>query len=391
MKIQYKLGLIALGLIALTSCEMNDPIADVAQIGQRVPTCFWEVGSTSAKAGEYVSFKGKYYTEDGHTPSHSEVWYNITQEDMIEAVSQLGGLKYSKAISVKEEMRTNQCIAKYSHKKAIWTVSDSVFDESQNGEYGYQWMIIDSVKISETLTPYTWKNPVQWGQKEEEHLAMLPTGFVEEFEAYMDSALMLDGAYENLRRVFIDHPFTNEQIKSVNEAYRVNIPLMDGSKYDVSDPQSLVAYKDSLWYDYNNSGIVKKVGNNEVIIPTDTIGYYYELNGEYIIADDVVLIDKDYYLPDSITPVYPVFDSSPWVFSRLDPNLGAVVTTVRPEYIPAFKQLVGYVTFPEWIHSSSEGYVISLNRGYLLDATFRVVDESGNVGVAFNKYTITVN
>lgn len=398
MKLQYKLGLIALGLIAFSSCEKNDPIADMAQIGQRVPTCFWEVGSTTGKAGEYVSFKGKYYTEDGHTPSHSEVWYNVSREDFIEATSQLGGLKYSKAISLKEEMRTNQCIAQYSHSKAIWTVSDSIVDTTATGEYGYQWMIIDSVKISETLIPDTWKNPTEWGTKEEEQMAKyIPEGFVKEFEEYMDSALMLDGAYENLRKVYTDYAFTNEQIQAVNNAHNVNLPLMDETKYDPSDSESLKKYKSKLWYDYNNFTkiVIKTEGRKEieeeVAANTDIIGYYYELEGEPVMADSIIKTETGEYLPDSITPVYPVYDSAPWVFSRLNPNSGSVVSTVRPEYINAFKQLVEYVTFPEWIYSSSDGYVISFNRGYLLDATFKVIDESGNVGVAFNKYTITVN
>ena len=58
MKIQFKLGIMALGLLAFSSCEKNDPMADNMQIGEYVPTAYWEVGSTACKAGETFSFSG---------------------------------------------------------------------------------------------------------------------------------------------------------------------------------------------------------------------------------------------------------------------------------------------------------------------------------------------
>ncbi len=402
MKLQYKLGLMAVGALAFTSCEMNDPVADNAEIGQRVPTCYWEVGSTTCKAGDYFSFKGKYYTEDGHTPVRSEVWYNVKREDYFEATAQLGGLKYSKAVTITEEMRSNQCIAQFDHRKAVWTVSDSVFDTSETGEYGYQWMIIDSVPVSETLIPVMWSRPVAWGAEEEKSFSdYAPAGFAEEFEHHMDSVIVLDANYENLRRVFTNHPFTNEQIAAVNAACGVELPLMDPTKYDEADPQSLVTYKSKLWYDYNNYTEIVVTGRKEeeVAAHTEIVGYYYtkfvnDSTTEYVevTVDEIITNEKgDYLKSDESIPVYAVYGSAPWVFSRRDFNSGQVVSTVRPKYIPAFAMLVGYVTFPEWIYSSTDGYVVSFTRGYLLDATFKVIDESDNEGVAYNKFTISVN
>lgn len=402
MKLQYKLGLMAVGVLAFTSCEKNDPVADNAEIGERVPTCYWEVGSTTCKAGDHFSFKGKYYTEDGHTPVRSEVWYNVKREDYFEATAQLGGLKYSKAVTITEEMRADQCIAQFDHSKAVWTVSDSVLDTSETGEYGYQWMIIDSVPVSETLIPVMWSKPVAWGAEEEKAFAdYAPAGFAEEFEHHMDSVIVLDANYENLRRVFTNHPFTNEQISAVNAACNVALPLMDPTKYDESDPNSLVTYKSKLWFDYNNYSTIKKVNgkDEEVAAHTEIVRYYYAVANvdgttDYVEVgiNDIITNDKgDYLKSDESIPVFAVYDSAPWVFSRRDFNSGQVVSTVRPEYISAFGMLVSYVTFPEWICSSTDGYVVSFTRGYLLDATFKVVDESGNVGVAYNKFTISVN
>ena len=67
------------------------------------------------------------------------------------------------------------------------------------------------------------------------------------------------------------------------------------------------------------------------------------------------------------------------VFSRYSDDLGSVVTTVRPQYIAAFKALVEPITFQEWIHGN-DGYAIAFSRSYTLKAKFRVYDTEGNIG-----------
>ena len=63
MKLQYKLGIMALGLVAFTSCEKNDPFADHLEIGERVPTVYQEVGSTAAKA-DLLELGAHHYIDD---------------------------------------------------------------------------------------------------------------------------------------------------------------------------------------------------------------------------------------------------------------------------------------------------------------------------------------
>mgnify|MGYP000783160504 FL=1 len=62
MNLKYKLGATALALIAMTSCETNDPFSDIMDAGQPVPTVTWSVGSTVAAAGDSIEISGKYYT-----------------------------------------------------------------------------------------------------------------------------------------------------------------------------------------------------------------------------------------------------------------------------------------------------------------------------------------
>lgn len=61
MNLKYKLGATALALIAMTSCETNDPFSDIMDAGQPVPTVSWSVGSTVAAAGDSIEISGNWF------------------------------------------------------------------------------------------------------------------------------------------------------------------------------------------------------------------------------------------------------------------------------------------------------------------------------------------
>ena len=151
MKIQFKLGIMALGLLAFSSCEKNDPMADNMQIGEYVPTAYWEVGSTACKAGETFSFSGKYWTEDGYTPDHSEVWYSVVRSQESSASLKLAGtlMSYTKAVAEEDTVRTSQSIASFPHADAVWD--------------GYEFVITGTVPTSSTLAPLKWA-PKVWDE-----------------------------------------------------------------------------------------------------------------------------------------------------------------------------------------------------------------------------------
>ncbi len=379
MKLQYKLGIMALGLIAFTSCEKNDPFADHLEIGQRVPTCYWEVGSTACKAGGYFSFKGQYYTEDGHTPSHSEVWYTVARTDEGSATAKIAGpsFAYTKQINSTDTVRTDQSILRFDHSLAVWD--------------GYEFVLTDSVPVSETLTPVSWNSPADWKAEVKNFNAYFPANFAEEFEKAADSLIVTDANYNALRYLYINYAFSNERFAEINAQFGTEFPT--DIKYSETDAQEGATDKSTRWYDYANP---KTSGKAPAVV-----GYYYttiDKKGNPVyheVKPDSVYADESgnmIWANDSTTRTYAVYDSAPWVFSRYDDDLGSVVSTVRPEYIAAFLALVEPITFDEWIYSDSDKkYIIAFKRNYFLNTGFRVFDTEGNVGIAHTSYKIDIN
>ncbi len=385
MKLQYKLGIFALGLVAFTSCEKNDPFADHLIIGQPVPTCYWEVGSTVCKAGESFSFKGQYYTEKGHTPSHSEVWYNVTLTDEASATAKLAGtgFTYTKQFSIsEEEVRMNQSIYKFDHSLAVWD--------------GYEFVLTATVPVSESLVPINWNTPKEWEKTEKNKFATyFPEGFAEEFENAVDSLIVTDNYYNSLRYLYANYAFTNERFAEINAQFGTEFPT--DIKYSETDKQASVTDKMNRWFDGSNP-YNPNPGSTDPVPPADTVAYYYPtLNGETVVYNRITkeeAVKDDFgtyrYAADKSIIVYPIYASAPWVFSRYDDDKGAVVSTVIPEYIEAFKALVEPITFQEWI-KGDDGYAISFKRKFVLDANYRVFDTDGNEGVAHTSYQIEIN
>lgn len=411
MKLQYKLGIMALGLVAFTSCEKNDPIADNMQIGQPVPTCYWEVGSTAAKAGDSFSFKATYYTEKGHTPDYSQVWWDVTRSDEYEVSAKLAGssFSYTKSLASEDIVRVNEHSDPFDHSlaaldtvlvdgyykyfdtiKGQWVeVQDSIVKLEQPTT---QYSLVGVVPVSETLVPVTWNSPKgDW--KEDNYQAKFdtyfPAGFADEFEAAVDSLIVTDGNYNALRYLYINYAFTNERFVEINAQFGTNFPT--DIAYDENDDQAGATDKSTRWIDYNNPKVSGKAA--------PVVGYYYQtiVDGEVVYNEVTIAeVEKDesgvdVLIADHSQRVYEVYESADWVFSRYSDDLGSVVTTVRPEYIPAFSALVEPITFEEWIHSSSDGYALSFKRKYYLNTKFKVFDTDGNIGVSSYTYTIEIN
>ena len=395
MKLQYKLGIMALGLVAFTSCEKNDPFADHLHIGERVPTCYWEVGSTTCKAGEAFSFKGTYYTEDGHTPDYSQVWWDVKRTDVLEVTAKLAGSSFSyKQIGGESDLnvRVNEHSDPFDHSlakldtvlvdkyysyydsvKGIWiTLEDSTVKAEKPLN---QYSITGVVPVSETLSPIKWNNPTEWDQKKFE--TYFPEGFADKFEKTVDSLIVKDANYSSLRYLYINYAFTNERFAEINAQFGTDFPT--DIAYDESDAQAGATDKSTRWIDYNNPADPKK--------GSPVVGYYYQtiVDGE-VVYNEVAIAEVEQnaeganvLIANPEIRVYEVYESAPWVFSRYSDDLGSVVTTVRPQYIAAFKALVEPITFQEWIHGN-DGYAIAFSRSYTLKAKFRVYDTEGNIG-----------
>lgn len=370
MKLLNKSLMIALAsAFALTSCGDRDILNDVVDAGQAVPTAYWEVGSTTAKAGETFTFQGKYNVEPGKQVAYSEVWYRVKRDESAAATVKLGGASfaYTKTYSATDTLRSYQPIARFDHSLAEWD--------------GYEFVVKGEVGVSRTLSPVAWADAENWDQ--ERFDSYYPKGFASEFCDEVIKYLTADSTYYSaLRTVYINYPFTNEQIKEVNAKCNVSLP----DNIDMTKDDQGVAEKSDLWY-------FTSVASENAIT-----GYYYtqvDAAGNtvvYEIAKDAPTFGEDGKATYNGASCYPVYDAAPWVFCRYDDDLGAVISTVRADYLKAFAELLKVVKFQEWIYDSSDqAYKIDFSRKYSLDAQFRVYDTDGQEGIANDVRVISIN
>lgn len=383
MKIQYKLGLMAMGLLAFTSCEKHDLVADNMAIGQRVPTVYWALGSTACKAGEAFTFEAQYYTEDGHTPDHSEVWYSVIRSDEAKAtVKLISSLNYTKQATITDTIRPMLCMAWFAHSKAVWKE--------------HQFVLNGSVPTSETLAPLSWQhtaydeNNKEWNDSIWKRFhGYFPEGFETEFLADVKSKLM-DVSNENaLRDMFLNYDgFTVEYMKNINAKYGTALPddfIVGQAGADKSDK----------WYRITDTSLDedKKAALKE---------YYYidDAGKDHAVAIDDVTVDEAtgnvLYNDNGVNRFcYAVYDASPWLYCRFDNDKGSVVTTVIEDekYQKAFSEMIDAISFPRWIlGGASDGfYVATFSRKHVLSTVFKVVDTEGNVGVYTTPYEVTLN
>ena len=357
MNIKYSSLTLALAALTLGSCAKHDIIGDNAALGERVPTTYWEVGSTTCKAGEEFSFKGKYYTEDGHTPDHAEVWYSVQRDETASATVKLPGntLSYTQTVNSSELVRADQLIVSFPHSMAEWD--------------GHEYVLNAFVPTSTTLSPVDWKSPAEWDQAKYD--TYYPADFAQEFCDKVVEYLTKDSTYLSaLQNTYINYPFTNDQFAAVNAKYGVSLP----TDIDETKPE---ADKSDRWFS-------TRVANENKIV-----GYYYntiDQNGATIVHE----VAKDYVNPD--VNLYPIYESSPWLFCRYDDEVGAIINSVRAEYMPAFKELVQQISFQDWIYdSANKCYSVTFGRTYSLESSFHVVDTEGNRGKAADIRTISIN
>jgi len=370
MKTKYSILLFGMGFALMSaSCAKHDLIDEQVIVGQEVPTCYWEVGSTTCKAGESFSFQGKYTVGyDNASPDHSEIWYRVNRSDVASASVALAGstMSYNKSVSAVDTMRTFTPIVTYAHSLAEWD--------------GHEFIIKGEVPVSRTLSPVTWKEVAVFDQDKFD--AYYPAGFQKEFTAEVVDLLTKDSTYYNaLRTVYINYPFTNAQFAEVNTKYGVNLP----ANFDESDPGKATSDKSDAWFSTSVAD-EKAVTGYYYITVSNNVAYYHE------IAKDLPQPAEDGSLMYEGNRCYPVYKSAEWIFCRYDDNTGAIISTVRSQYMPAFKDLLSQITFPEWIFDSAEKvYRVDFSRKYSLSAQFRVYDSNGEEGIAYDVREININ
>ncbi len=369
MKINNKLLIAALGLgMVATSCAKHDILNEIVEPGQEVPTAYWEVSSTTCKAGEEFTFQGKYTVGyDGATPDHAQVWYRVNRSESAAASVALAGtsLSYTKTVTSENVMRDFTPIATFPHSQATWD--------------GHEFILIGSVPVSRTLSPVTWRDAKTY--EDRLYQAYYPEGFDKEFCTEVVDMLTKDSYYNALRTVYINYPFTNAQFAAVNAKYGTDLPC----EFDESDAGKMQSDKSDAWFSTTEANT------------KNLTGYYYTtLEGDetiyHEVAKDDVTIGEDGSVTYNDQRCYPVYKSAAWVFCRYDDNTGSIVSSVRPAYMPAFKELIEQISFSEWIFDSTENvYRVDFLRKYSLTTSFRVYDSNGEEGIASDQHEISIN
>lgn len=355
MKIQYKLGLLAIGALVLSSCNKYDVFQEVAPVGQAVPEAYWQLNSSVCKAGESFGFQGKYNPHPGMEIDRSEVWYQIVRQEEASVVSKLGGasLGYTHKSTKTDTIRSLQSCAVFPHSLAVWD--------------GHEFIIDGEVPVSRTLSPVKWADIATWDQENFDNYYPegFAEGFLEKVIGYLTDPETTASYYNALRSVYISYDFTNEQFAAVG------LPAID-----MEQPE---ADKSDKWYSTTEA-------SDDAVV-----GYYYleVVNGENV-AKEISKEAGENWTGD--VPVYPVYDSSAWLFCRYDDNAGAIVTSIRSEWLPKFRTLIEQIPFEAWIYDSANScYKVDFSRKYSLNAVFRVYDTKGEQGQAYDRLTIDIN
>ncbi len=347
MKIYNKIGFVALSVTLLASCAKHDLIGDNVELGQVLPTVSWELESNVCKAGTEAVFKGQYYTDKDHQIDHAEVWAATTRTESAAATCKLTtALAYTKTVASNDTVRRSQLIASYKHEQAVWD--------------GYEYVLTASFPTSQTLSPVAWVNPNTWDNEKFE--SYYPANFREEFVSTVVEFLTKDSAYYgDLRNVYINFDFKAEQFDALNQKYGFDIPNeTDAGK------------KSDLWYT-NTENVVGK--------------YYTTVDG----AGNTIVHEVPLDFVGEVK-LYDVYESSKWIFCRYSDDTGGVMTSVRSQYMPYWKELISMITFPEWIYNTAEQtYAVSFSRDYKLIPTFRVYDNKGKYGTDTDEKEIVLN
>lgn len=121
MKIKI-LTIVAIALVVFASCDRHDMIDELVQVGPVTPQVYWELASSTTKAGNDVGFKAQYYTsKQDVTIDTLQVWYNVVRSETYQVTSPLlATFSYTMSRSIEEEVRVSQYIAGYSHKEEYW-------------------------------------------------------------------------------------------------------------------------------------------------------------------------------------------------------------------------------------------------------------------------------
>lgn len=171
--IKFSLGLLIIGL---TACEKNDPIDDIARIGEVAPHVYWELPSTSVVAGNPVPFRAQYYSTTDPI-DRLEIWYSIFERLEFSAMCPLvKTFTYTLSVDTTTQVRIFQKISEYAHNETNWDADKKAY------------ILNDQFPTSSTL------RPIEWAEKydEEKFRKLFPEGFDVQFKEGLYPKLQVD-------------------------------------------------------------------------------------------------------------------------------------------------------------------------------------------------------
>lgn len=138
-----------------TSCEINDPVADISIPGYLAASIYWDVPVTNVIAGNEVAFYAEYWSVDD-VYEYLGVWYDIHKNLKYTLTYPVNG--YAFTLDSSEVSREFLEIKTFTH-------SDGNFDEEKKA-----YVIEDQFPVSYTLSSLEYKNPISFNQEQFDQL-----------------------------------------------------------------------------------------------------------------------------------------------------------------------------------------------------------------------------
>ena len=185
MKNKFKIISFLFALLGFSACEIHDPVADWAELGQKTPYVTWELGSTTVSAGKNVSFTAYYYA-DGKDISKIGVWYDVNRLSTRAVTCPF--ISYTFTISADEVMRSSQQITSYDPATVEW----DTFKRS--------YILTTTFPVSQVLVPLEWKDVKKADFTEKKFESLYTDTFETAFRKGLEAEIAKD-YYANMRKL----------------------------------------------------------------------------------------------------------------------------------------------------------------------------------------------
>lgn len=174
-------------LICITSCEINDPIGDIAQPGYIAAGIYWDVPVTNVNAGNEVEFYAEYFSIEGNI-GYVGLWYDVKKALSYTLTYPPNGFSFS--VDSAELARELLEIKTFEHNENRYDPAKKAF------------VLEDTFPVSYTLGGVVYNNPANYN--EQQFNALIPEyvrdGFLQELFPLL--------TYEDLQNLIV----TNRQI-----------------------------------------------------------------------------------------------------------------------------------------------------------------------------------